>query len=114
MTHPPPFIGPHFVRARTALLGIQTLVSSVSVEVVEHPNRDEYVSWWTSFKPVRGVLWVAASSGLFRSGTDCRGRRGGGAREPSSPRAPPSLSLSGPRHACRDAQVLARCVDERH
>ena len=51
------------MRARTALLGIQTLVSSVSVEVVEHPNRDEYVSWWTAFKPVRVASRVVLSSG---------------------------------------------------
>jgi len=37
---------PYFVKAKTALQGMQVLNPTLQVEVVEHPDRDTFRAWW--------------------------------------------------------------------
>ena len=58
----------YFQRARTALLGMSTLVPSFTVEVHEHPTGDEFKAWWAALRTVR--FMVDASAGAWRV-SDC-------------------------------------------
>ena len=53
---------PYFVRARTALLGVQVLTPSLSVEVVEHATRDEFRAWWAVARVPMGPRAAAHQS----------------------------------------------------
>jgi hypothetical protein len=59
---------PYFVKAKTALLGIQALHADVAVEVVEHADRDTFRAWWSTKREVR----ARGDPGAFG------GRRGSG------------------------------------
>lgn len=41
---------PWFVRARTALLGVEALVPGFTVEVIEHDAKEPYKKWWETYK----------------------------------------------------------------
>lgn len=48
----PSFSGPYFAQTKAALLGIQALQPGLNVEVVEHPDRDTFRSWWFAQREV--------------------------------------------------------------
>jgi len=49
------FLGPYFVKAKTALQGMQVLNPTLQVEVVEHPDRDTFRAWWGKQREVSNV-----------------------------------------------------------
>ena len=51
-----------FVKARTALLGVQALVPGFTVEVIEHPAKEPYKDWWSSFKASHPKLGPKAAT----------------------------------------------------
>lgn len=59
----------YFQKAKTALLGTQVLVSGITVEVIEHPDRDTFRAWWTTKREVRQLLLVP------RTGVDSGSQR---------------------------------------
>jgi thioredoxin reductase (NADPH) len=52
----------YFQKAKSALLGLQELVPSISVEVIEHPTRDVYREWWFAYREKFGPRALDHSS----------------------------------------------------
>ena len=66
----------YFRKARTALQGLSVLApDDVAVEIIEHPDRDAFVAWWTTFKPSLGKRAEAhtSSPAVWLNGTDFLG-----------------------------------------
>ena len=64
-----------FQKARKALLGLEVLAPSVSVEVFEHPDRDAFKTWWGEKRVTLGERAIAhgSSPAVWLNGTDFLG-----------------------------------------
>ncbi len=95
-----------FQRARQALQGVSVLTPSLTVEVVEHPTRDEYRTWWFAHREPFGLKAQghASSPAVWLNEKDVRRPP-----PPPPPRRSPLPPAVKPRAAVRARPCALPC-----